>query len=113
MTNLSKLDVFSRKHLEEALTIMRIMEKEDLTKQDIKIYISKNIMASQGIDTPERPENMSDEDYEKMLQKILLKGAIKADPKPSEPCKGCGKKSNLEAERRRRKRGRVLRRKVK
>jgi len=37
--NINKLKVFSRGFLQDALTLMGMMEKEGITQEDIKLYI--------------------------------------------------------------------------
>jgi len=39
MKNVSKLEVFSRGFLQDALTLMKMMDMEGITKSDIKRYI--------------------------------------------------------------------------
>lgn len=39
MKDRSKLEVFSRGFLQDALTLMKVMEEEEITQKDIKRYI--------------------------------------------------------------------------
>jgi len=40
MKDLSKLQVFSRGFLQDALTLMKVMERENLTQEDIREYLA-------------------------------------------------------------------------
>lgn len=87
MKDCSKLQVFSRGFLQDALTLMKMMEQEGITRQDIEHYIKK----PKPVDFTKMPIS---EKYKIFRKKnpnsnMTIEEFIKEIRAGRAPCKGC------------------------
>jgi len=97
-----KLNAFSRKDLQTALVVMKVMRENNITESDIKQHISEKIMI---IESSSKRGFMKRTTKEEREQMKLEKGLQR------KPCSSCEEKRKLQeaAEQRRRLRGRARR----
>ncbi len=84
MKDFTKLEVFSSNFLQDVLTLMKVMDKEGITKEDFQSYMEKLKSEMRGKDALS---------VRKKSGKRIQYGEAQGNPRPFEdrnkPCKGC------------------------